>query len=227
MRNKNQHYMHCLRLVILDMDGLMFDTERMSLSSWREAASDFGLDLTEYFLFSMMGKNRNGIMNLFNREFGPNVFEQVNERKNTIMWNRIKTEGVIPKKGLLELLSFLEEHGILRAVATSSPDITANRYLNYANITSRMNAVITGDQVEMGKPAPDIFIKALQWFNCAPENALVLEDSKNGLLAANAAGIKCILVPDIVKPDSESLTKAYFVAEDLLEVKNLIKLEIE
>ncbi|MDR3240018.1 MAG: HAD-IA family hydrolase [Clostridiales bacterium] len=231
-----------LRLVIFDMDGLMFDTERPSIESWKEVGMQMGLTITDRFLQSIVGSNHATLQKLFAEEFGPDnrpddcpsKFESAVALKKAIVARKLDEEGLIVKEGLFALLTFLKKRGIQRAVGTATATGAAEKLLQRAGAASWMNAVIGGDQAERGKPFPDIFQKVLARFSCPPENALVLEDSPNGLLAAAAAGIPCALVPDTNVSTSASIfadtsvsadarQKAALVAQDLREVMEWIR----
>jgi HAD superfamily hydrolase (TIGR01509 family) len=223
LRYRREIWKRRLRLVIFDMDGLMFDTERLSMASWSEAGAELGLTVPQGFWYSLMGSNDNGLRERISSAFGAEIFPTLHARHDAIMEQKLIDEGIRPMDGLQELLSFLKNHGIKRAVATGSLRGKAERYLSATHLTSFLNAIIAGDMVERGKPDPDIYLKTLAEFALAPENALVLEDSKNGLLSATAAGIRCVLVPDQVPPDAESLSKAFAIVKNLREVKDLLK----
>lgn len=130
--------------------------------------------------------------------------------------------GVPIKKGLYELLNKLSEKRIPMVVATSTPIKWSGRLLRAAKVWERFKFVITSQEVENGKPAPDIFLKSCEIAKVAPENALVLEDSIPGAQAAKAAGIPYIIVPDINPPTKKVAQAAYMVADSLLDVVKLI-----
>ena len=214
--------MNNIELVIFDMDGLMFDTEIISKRAWYEAGQAYGYELDEDFLFGFIGMNVNSIGNAFRKTYGDEFpFEEVNKFQKEKLENILDTEGFEIKKGLLEILDYLDEKKIKKAVATSSGRIKATKLISQAGILNRFDSIICGDEVTKGKPDPEIFLKACSKLDIAPENALVLEDSERGLLAANAGNIKCLVIPDLLEISSENRHLASSILESLLDVKGL------
>ena len=127
-----------------------------------------------------------------------------------------------PKKGLKELLDLLDEKGIPRVVASSSPRSQVLQKLKMVDLLHRVNSLISGWEVPQSKPAPDIFLKAAELIAVEPECCLVLEDSPAGLLAAKRAGMKCIMVPDLVAPGKEEKELALAVLPDLCAVTAML-----
>lgn len=133
----------------------------------------------------------------------------------------LKTDGLRIMEGVTELLDILDERKIKKCVASSSSLETIQRYLTMTNLKDRFDFYMSGDEVERGKPHPDIFLEACQRADESPEVAIVLEDSPNGLRAAYRAGIKCIVVPDLVVPDEEMENRAYRIVTSLVDVCHL------
>jgi len=210
-------------LAIFDMDGLMLDSEPISYISWKGAGKAFGLDVSDEFLLSVTGTNMALCGERFRREYGldeagAEAFFRLREQ----MEDEYAAKNGIPvKKGLFELLDFFGRNGVKIAVATSTSRERAEFRLKITGLSGRAAGMICGDEVTFGKPHPEIFLKCLERWNCPAERAMVLEDSKNGLLAAAGAGIRCVLVPDLQAPDAESAALAYRVAGDLTEVVGL------
>ena len=135
----------------------------------------------------------------------------------------IDQHSVPEKKGLKELLNFLKKENIPVAVATSTRRSTASHYWKLAGITSYITASVCGDEVAACKPEPDIFLKAAQALQVAPENCLIVEDSINGLKAARAAGGVSCMVPDLTPYTEDLLPFCDYVCEDLSRIISLIK----
>jgi HAD superfamily hydrolase (TIGR01509 family) len=164
----------------------------------------------------------NSIGNAFRKAYGDEFpFEEVNKFQKEKLENILDTEGFEIKKGLLEILDYLDEKKIKKAVATSSARIKATKLISQAGILNRFDSIICGDEVTKGKPDPEIFLKACSKLDIAPENALVLEDSERGLLAANAGNIKCLVIPDLLEISSENRHLASSILESLLDVKGI------
>ena len=156
--------------VLFDMDGLMFDTERIGYEGWKYAGKKLGLHMKDELIASFRGTG---------------------EKE----W--IDKNGLPVKKGLVELLEYLKRENIPAALATSTNRKKAMGYLDMANVTEYFSASVCGDEVKAAKPAGDIFIAAAEALGVPTEKCLVLEDSPNGLKAAKNAGCKAIVIPDL------------------------------
>ena len=127
------------------------------------------------------------------------------------------------KKGLDELLAWLKARGLPAAVASSTYRSLVERNLRTAGVEEYFRKVVTGDQVEQGKPAPDIFLLAARQLGLAPGNCLVLEDSFNGVRAGAAAGCVTVMIPDLSQPTPELLSLCSGCLEDLGQVPDFIE----
>ena len=135
----------------------------------------------------------------------------------------MEENGIPVKKGLYELLGFLEENGISKAVATSSERIKAEKYLRLGNVIERFDCIVCGDEVIKGKPDPEIFQKVAQKAGFDMKDCIVLEDSENGILAASRAGMKPVFIKDI-KDLSEDTRKLIFKEfQSLLEFRDYLE----
>lgn len=211
-----------LKLVIFDMDGLMFDTERLALNSWLKAGQVCGYNITEEIILKFAGRNKVDIGLIFKGYFGEDFpYEKVRAERFADSDKFMLEKGVPVKEGLFELLDYLEELGIKKVVATSSGRERAEWLLSSAGILNRFDTIICGDEITKGKPEPEIFLKACEKMDVDPKDAVVLEDSEPGLLAASRAKIKCILVPDLVQHPEEITKLACAKIKSLLEVREL------
>ena len=190
--------------VIFDMDGLMFDTERIYYKGWQEAARTYGYEITWEIYTQIVARNSTYIGMVLRKLLGEAFpFEVVNAKKRAISDEIVAREGIRQKKGLVKLLDYLEDRGIQKAVATSSMREKAMRYLEIGGVKERFETIICGSDVAESKPNPEIFLRAAASLDLKPEECLVLEDSRLGIEAASRAGMTGIFIPDLVEADEK------------------------
>jgi HAD superfamily hydrolase (TIGR01509 family) len=208
------------RAVIFDMDGLMLDTEPLAARAWAEAAITCDVAFDAQVSMRLVGRTFVDCRTLILAHHG----EDYPVDRLMGAWAGaydaiVEREGLALKAGLLELLDWLEGHAIPKAVATSTRHERARAKLEKTLLLPRFAALVGGDEVAQGKPAPDIFIAAAARLHCAPADALVLEDSEAGLLAAARAGIPSIAVPDVVPSPRLVMGRPPVVMRSLHDVK--------
>ena len=209
--------------VLFDMDGVVLDTEKLYTRFWQEAAQYYGYPMTKEQALGMRSLNRGVGVAKLKSYFGESVdYEQVRNKRMELMDAFIEKEGVEIKPGIVELLDYLDAHGIKRAIATSSPLERTKAYLTQVGLIHRFDALISGYMVENGKPQPDIYLYAASQLGLKPNECMVLEDSPTGILAAHRAGCIPVMVPDQDEPDEETKKLLYGVAGSLILVKELI-----
>ncbi|MDR2654732.1 MAG: HAD family phosphatase [Oscillospiraceae bacterium] len=209
--------------IVFDMDGLMIDSERLAGEALKQAMREQNLTYREEIRNSAIGRNAFVVDEIYCRAFGAEKAIIVRARMKEIISAYYQENGVPVKKGLYELLDFLETLGIKKAVASSSKRATIENLLSAIGVLGRIDAYIGGDETHKGKPDPEIFLKACERLSIAPKEALVLEDSVAGVAAAVNGGIPVVLIPDICPHTPESMTKAAAVLDDLLEVIPFIR----
>ena len=212
--------------VIFDMDGLMIDSEMISYRAYGEYLKKYGVGtLTkEEYCFCFAGKSLvNGL--LFAREHFNLSFDLEEAMQFFIDKEHeiVNDEGVELKPGLRELLSYLKEKGIQCAMGTSSGIERVHKLVDAHDILKYFDAIVCGPEVEHGKPAPDIFLKACEKLNSKPENTLVLEDSETGIQAAYTGHIPVICIPDMKEPSLKYKEMASAVLPSLNEVIDYIE----
>ncbi len=208
--------------VIFDMDGLMIDSERVSIACWSEAAAELGLPLDATFFVRMVGLgDRDSQALLRGQGVSDAMIAAMAARCHDLYEARTQT-GLPLRPGILELLELLKAHGIPRAVATTTRQPRANRKLAAAGLLPYFDAVITSGDVAHPKPAPDIYLLAAQRLGKAPGRCLALEDSPAGTRAAVAAGMTAIQVPDLVHPDEELRALGHRIVGSLLDARALL-----
>ena len=211
-------------LIIFDMDGLMFDTERIYYKAWQESAAAHGYHISWETYVQIVARNSRYIEKVLKEILGEALpYDAICEEKRALADQIIAKEGITKKEGLVELLDYLDQRGIKKAVATSSMREKALRYLELGEIKERFDWIICGSDVEESKPNPEIFLKVAAHFGVSPEACMVLEDSRLGIQAAKAAGMTGIFIPDLVQADEEILAHASQEVASLREVITLLE----
>jgi len=187
--------------VIFDMDGLMIDSERVSIACWSEAAQALGIALPEGFFLRMVGLGDRDCDALLRAHvLDPSQVAALFAATHELYEARTQ-QGLPLRPGILPLLQLLRTHGVPRAVATSTRQPRASRKLAASGLLEFFDVVVTSSDVQHPKPAPDIYLLAAGRLGHAPARCLALEDSPAGTRAALAAGMTVIQVPDLVDPD--------------------------
>jgi putative hydrolase of the HAD superfamily len=186
-----------LRAVLFDFDGLIVDTESQGYRTWQEIYAAEGHDLPVMRYAQVVGSG-------FNDVFDPRrELEQLTGK--TFAWEemeaarRAREEGfrhaLQPLPGVLERLEEARRLGLRTAIASSSPRSWIDSWLDQLNLRWAFDHVSTVDDTGRVKPDPSLFLHAAASLGVAPAEALIFEDSLNGLRAAQAAGIRCVIVP--------------------------------
>ncbi|SHJ25442.1 HAD family hydrolase [Hespellia stercorisuis] len=210
--------------IVFDMDGVIFDTERLSTEGWMKAGQEIGIDIPREFIMSYKGTAVGYSKQLYLDRYGADFdYDGARAIRTAYMDSVIEKEGVPTKKGLYELLEFSRERGLRLAVATSSHRAYAERLLRMAGIYELFDAVVYGDSVEKSKPDPDIFLKAIAQLQLTPEECFIIEDSTSGIRAGNASGASVIHIPDQVNVEEELRRSCYAVLDDLSQVISVVE----
>jgi beta-phosphoglucomutase-like phosphatase (HAD superfamily) len=208
---------------IFDLDGLMLDTERPAASAWARAARNLGWPVDEAVAVRTIGMDEPSSRAIIMETLGAGFpYDAVREAMRTIVIQEIGEAGGIPQRpGLTVLLDRLEALGVPLAVATSSQRNSALWKLRQGGILERFPVIVCGDEVQRGKPAPDIFLLAAERLGKRCEDCVGFEDSPAGLRALRAAGIRSVFVKDLVEPPPEVLKLVWRRCQDLAEAAAL------
>ena len=213
-----------VKLIIFDMDGLMFDTERLIYKSWKETCKKYKQNISDEIFKKTIGLNWKRTIEVYKKYYGSSLpYEDIIDETMNIFENFIRSEGVPLKEGVLELLDYNKKKQLKMAVATSTRRDRTELMLNLSGTGKYFDIVVCGDEITNGKPDPEIFLETAKKLNCRPENCIVLEDSKNGIIAAYKAGMIPIMVPDIIKPEKEIEAMIFKKFDSLKEVKSFFE----
>ena len=212
-----------IKSVIFDMDGTIIDTELISKAGWGHALKQHGFTLTDDIYDKMIGRNLATARELLTTQYAGSDFDAILKIRSFHMEEHIAKHGLEMKKGLIFILDELDRLGIKKCIATSTEWASMEKKLNSLNLMGRFDGFVAGDQVQIGKPHPEIFLKAANIVETHPRNCMAIEDSPAGIASAHAAGIRVIMVPDIIAPTEETKSRTYATCNDLIEVAKLIE----
>lgn len=203
--------------VIFDVDGLLVDTETADYHAWRElhAAFDVPLSLEEYCYSAGLYGSWEAMYAALSQRCGVAV-EELHARRSP-RFEALVAELLEPTRELLGLLELLRSHEIRRGVASSSDADWVAYLLDGLRIRGDFGAVVSGEEVERRKPAPDVYLLAAERLGVDPRCCVALEDSAHGIAAAQAAGLRAIAVPNHVSR-RQDLSRADARVEHLGEV---------
>ncbi|MEI9999868.1 MAG: HAD family phosphatase [Verrucomicrobiota bacterium] len=187
--------------VIFDMDGLLLDSERIARDAWREASRRHGHDMPDGLFEAMIGRTKLDSEALLRDAFGPGFdFTRTYLLCADLYERHVQEKGLPLKPGVHEILAGLAARRVPLGVATSTRNPHATQRLEQVGLLGYFGVVVTGDQVARGKPAPDIYLEAARRLGLDPARSFALEDSHAGVRSAHAAGLRVIMVPDLLPP---------------------------
>ena len=190
--------------VIFDMDGTMFDTERMWATFWEPALAALGLPYREGLAEAARGTAGVTTRNVVRQFYGPDCDAEAIVDSLHQVADEVFFSAPVPKKpGLDALLAWLKARHIPMAVASSSREAMIRHNLDVWGLTQDFTAIVSGQHVAHSKPDPEIFLLTAQKLDVEPARCLVLEDSYNGVRAGAAGGFVTVMVPDLVPADDE------------------------
>jgi beta-phosphoglucomutase-like phosphatase (HAD superfamily) len=210
--------------VVCDMDGLLLDSESHIRAAFLQELEERGYYMPEADYTYVIGRTSRDSQRHLLEYFGADFPVQDIWNAVGVGWRtRCAVEGVPTKPGVMELLALLDELGLPHGLATSTRREPALECLLPLGLDLRFSAIVTGDEVEHGKPAPDIYLKAAERLGIDPKHCLALEDSEPGAIAAASAGMRVIIVPDLRQPGEEAREAAFAVVPSLLQVAEMLR----
>lgn len=212
------------KAILFDFDGLMFDTEKLWQTYYYKANDVFNVNFTEEDRISIVGKNEETIRKTLKERFPALDADAYRDWLRKEVFYHLRNLSVDAKKGLFELLSFIKNNNMISAIVSGSEKDVIENMLNKANINMNdFKTMITGDMKITPKPNPDVFLLACKNLGIKPEEAIVLEDSYNGVKAGKNAGCFTIMIPDTFPVTDEMKETADLILNDLTEVITLLE----
>ena len=221
--------MNKIEAVLFDMDGVIFDTERVYLEHWIKIFKKYGYEMKKEVYVSVMGRGRENVMKIFLKIYGENLpIVQMYKEKDELLVQAIEKGEVPMKLGAKEILHFLKENNFKIALATSAKRNRMMMQLEMSKIENEFDAIVCGDDIINSKPDSEIFLKVAEKLFVNPENCVVVEDSPSGIKAAYSAEMMGLHVEDLKEADEEMLKHCHKSFKNLFEIRDyLIELTVE
>ena len=204
-----------IQAVIWDLDGVIIDSADEHRRAWQRLAREEGIKFTDEDFWATFGKRNDDIIAILWGPLSPEQVQLLRDRKE-IYFRELIRQTAAPLPGSMELMRSLHEAGYLQALASSAPIENIQLISEVLGLERYLTALVSGETVPHGKPAPDIFLNAAQELHIEPSRSLVIEDAVAGVEAAHAAGMRCIAVAG--NRDLPGLRKAELMVKTLLEV---------
>lgn len=212
-----------IKAIIFDMDGLMFDTEKLFEVLFFKVCKEHDFYCSKEAFLSMVGVSAKTVVKLETQFPGiSEIMSEVQQKRKTFFFEYFKEPGSANKKGLKQLYDYAKANNYKIAVASSSQREDIISFLNHAGFPMEFDAIVSGYDGVPSKPAPDIFLKAASILQVNPEECLVLEDSKFGTMAAYRANMPHVFIQDMIACDEEMKDYIDKVCESMLDVIELL-----
>lgn len=214
------------KTVIFDMDGVIFDSENLVLDCWEKIGEKYKIPNIRDVFMKCIGTNKVKTKEIVCDYYGPSFdYDKIAKESSLLFHEYVDANGLPVKKGVRELLAYLQDAGFAIGLASSTRLAVVEEELKQAGLYDFFQVIVGGDQLQKSKPSPDIYLMACEKMGAAPGNAYAIEDSHNGIRAAYLAGMMPIMVPDLLEATEEMKEKSIAVLGDLLKVMQYFQKE--
>lgn len=182
-----------LKAFIFDMDGVIIDSEPLHYEVDIEIMKYFGHEIQHEYLDQYVGMTNPEMWKHIREDFQMiQSVEEIIERQLARKISALRALEIEPIEGIRQLIADIKSKGLLVGIASSSPRVFIEEVVSKFGIADQFDCIVSGEEVPAGKPAPDVYLEAAKELGVHPADCLVLEDSRNGIIAAKAAGMRCI-----------------------------------
>lgn len=207
-----------MKAVIFDMDGVIIDSEPIHFEVDMQTMREFGVNISKDELNKYVGTTNEYMLNdLINKYKIQKSIKEILEYKMELTIRRIKETKINAISGIHELLISLKHNNIKTAIGSSSPKELIITVIEKFQLGKYFNCIVSGDEVKEGKPKPDIYLEVSKRIGVNPEECIVIEDSRNGVLAAKNAGMKCFGFRN-VNSGNQDLSKADIIVDSIRNI---------
>ncbi len=209
-----------MKSIVFDMDGVLFDTEKLCFDCWCRVAEEQKISGMEEVYPKCIGRNNTDVKEILFDYYGKKfAYDKFSADASVYFKQYIEENGMPMKPGVRELLEYLKQEGFAIGLASSTKYASVVSHLERAGILEYFSQIVGGDMVEHSKPQPDIYLIACEKLGVNPKETYAVEDSYNGIRAAYRAGMKPVMVPDMLAPDEEMRSLSLFICKDLVKLK--------
>lgn len=209
--------------IVFDMDGVLFDTQKLYVKAWHEVGDILGIPNITEPAYLCIGRSENDQSEVLDKYYPDGFpYEEFKELKRQKLMSYVEKEVPL-MKGTRELLEYLKSTGARVAIASSTRRPVIEHHLQLTGLSGYFEKIISGDMVTHSKPAPDIYLMACKELGVEPSEAFAVEDSYNGIRSAAAAGLKTVMIPDMQPYNDEMAGLVYGCYNSLLEFMEHLK----
>ena len=210
--------------ILFDMDGTLFDTEKMYHAAWKETINHFGYEISKERLLKLRSFGRPFCIEQFKEWYGQDFdYPEVLKYRRALVNDMLDEQGIPLKPDVCETLEELRKRGHSLSVVTATYYERAAKNLEETGLLKYFDRVICATMVEKGKPAPDVYQYACSELGIDPQEAYAVEDSPNGVMSAYKAGCRVIMIPDLSEATMEDRACCIAVAKGLPDLIDITK----
>lgn len=185
--------MRVSRAVLWDMDGTLIDSEEFHWISWRETLANDGIVITrEQFLASFGQRNDAILSRWLGNTATPALIGKIGKAKEELYRHLIRRDGISPLPGVADWVHRLHKEGWLQAVASAAPRANIDAVLEGLSATHIFQGIVSAEDVNQGKPDPEVYLTAAARVGVSPDRCIVVEDAVAGVEGARRAGMKSV-----------------------------------
>lgn len=207
-----------LELIIFDMDGVLIDSEKFYMKSEQQIVESFGKEVEIDYFRQFCGTTQDHIWSNIKKDFDlPETLENLKIKAKKQLLHLFDTEEVELIPGITEILPKLKAAGYKLAVASSTEKAIIKEHLTGLNLIQHFDFIKSAEEVAHSKPAPDVFLRTAADLNVPFSQAIVIEDSTNGIQAAKSAEMICVAFNNPIYPPVDQ-TKADIIIDDMTKL---------